>query len=307
MKRYIRSATNSKYTISRSRLNKATVYCDNISLINFTDCDVKSFDRYSPQSIEMYLRHQKNRLNNDISVDDLKVVDANYIIDTQGHLDLVQLQDGETLDNMPEITSLHDAFVSLADDIESSFQSIDSYTSQDPLVAGIQLTVKLYGYQKDSITFVSNVLLLNGGTKNFADTYDYTLSAINSSEDLEISLSDITKDNTYFNRVFLRNLRRELAQSLDRPSTSVTSATNLMHKTFIIPEFQIAQAFGNYLDTHNIQYDAWNETGNYYIECDITFNELFGINNFLLQFGKIEMAGDKTLRLVVKNSSKFRR
>ena len=95
--------------------------------------------------------------------------------------------------------------------------------------------------------------------------------------------------------------------SYDRPSTSVTSATNLMHKKFIIPEFQIAQAFSNYLDSHNIQYDAWNETGNYYIECDITFNELFGINNFLSQFGKIEMAGDKTSRLVVKNSSKFRR
>lgn len=214
MKRYIRSATASRYTISKSRLNKATVYCDNISLVNFTDCDVQSFDRYSQQSIEMYLRHQKHRLNNEISVDDLEVVDANYIIDTQGHLDLVRLQDDEVLDNMPEITSLHDAFVSLAEDIESSFQSIDSYTSPNPLVAGVQLTVNLYGYQKGSITFVSNVLLLNGGTKTFADTYDYTLRAVNSSEDLEISLSDISKNNTYFNRIFLRNLRRELAQSL---------------------------------------------------------------------------------------------
>ncbi len=214
MKRYIRSATESKYTISKSRLNKATVYCDNISLINFTDCDVKSFDRYEPEDIEMYLRNQKRRYNNDVSVDDLKVINANYIIDTQGHLDLVRLQDGEVLDNVPEITSLHDAFVSLADNIESSFQSIDSYASRNPLVAGVQLTVKLYGYRKDSITFVSNVLLLNAGTKNFADTYSYTLRAINSSEDLEVSLSDINKNNTYFNRVFLRNLRRELAQSL---------------------------------------------------------------------------------------------
>ena len=84
-------------------------------------------------------------------------------------------------------------------------------------------------------------------------------------------------------------------------------STTSMHKRFIIPESQVAQAFGNYLNNHHIQYDAWDEASNYYIECDVTFNEFFSINTFLSQFGKIELAGDNASKLVVKYPSKSTR